>query len=34
MCVSVLQGEFNSMFDLAGLGLPCAYIRKRSMFST
>jgi hypothetical protein len=33
MRVSVLQGEFNSMFDLTGLGLPCAYIRKRSTFS-
>lgn len=28
MLVSILQGEFNSMFDLAGLGLPCAYIQR------
>jgi len=33
MRVSVFQGEFNSIFDLAGLGLPRAYICKRSTFN-
>lgn len=27
MLVSILQGKFNGVFDLAGLRLPCAYIQ-------
>jgi hypothetical protein len=27
MLVSILQGKFNGVFDLAGLRLPCAYVQ-------
>jgi hypothetical protein len=28
--VSILQGKFNGVFDLAWLRLPCAYIQEHS----